>query len=162
MVSWWIISRFIAFRNLYFPMVMIWEFGMVIHTLAVSCLCHNHDDVIKMETFSALLTLCVANSQVTCEIPSQRPVTRSFDVFFGLHLNKRLSKQSWGWWFETPSRSRWRHLNDIKYKWRAKGTFSGFRCFISQQSIVREMRWLKSIVPKWNLTPEINGSKTHV
>ena len=26
-------------------------------------------------------------------------------------LNKRLSKQSWGWWFETPSRSLWRHCN---------------------------------------------------
>ena len=38
------------------------------------------------------------------EFPSQRPVTRSFDVFFDLHLNKRLSKQSRGWRFETPSR----------------------------------------------------------
>ena len=42
---------------------------------------------------------------------SQRPVTRSFDVFFDLRLNKRLSKQSWGWWFETPSRALWRHCN---------------------------------------------------
>ena len=42
---------------------------------------------------------------VTGEFPSQRPVTRSFDVFFDLRLNKRLSNQSWGWWFETPSRS---------------------------------------------------------
>ena len=56
-----------------------------------------------METFSALLALCVGNSPVTGEFPSQRPVTRSFDVFFHLCLNKRLSKQSWDWWFETPS-----------------------------------------------------------
>ena len=35
--------------------------------------------------------------------PTQRPVTRSFDVFFDLRLNKRLSKQPWGWWFETLS-----------------------------------------------------------
>ena len=62
-----------------------------------------------METFSALLALCVENSPVTGEFPSQRPVTRSFDVFFDLHLNKRLSKQSWGWWFETTSRPLWRH-----------------------------------------------------
>ena len=27
------------------------------------------------------------------EFPTQRPVTRSFDVFFDLRLNKRLSKQ---------------------------------------------------------------------
>ena len=65
-----------------------------------------------METFSALLALFVGNSPVTSEFPSQRPVTRSFDVFFDLRLNKRLSKQSWGWWFETPSRPLWRHRND--------------------------------------------------
>ena len=46
-----------------------------------------------METFSALLALCAGNSQVSSEFPSQRPVTRSFDVFFDLRPNKRLSKQ---------------------------------------------------------------------
>ena len=46
------------------------------------------------------------------KFPTQRPVTRSFDVFFDLRLNKRLSKQSWGWWSETPSSSLWRHRND--------------------------------------------------
>ena len=61
----------------------------------------------QMETFSALLALCAGNSPVTGEFSSQRPVTRSFDVFFDLRLNKRLSKQSWGWWFETPMRSLW-------------------------------------------------------
>ena len=45
------------------------------------------------------------------EFPTQRPVTRSFDVFFDLRLNKRLSKQTWGWWFETPSWSLWRQCN---------------------------------------------------
>ena len=45
------------------------------------------------------------------EFPTQRPVTRSFDVFFDLRLNKRLSKQPWGWWFETPSWSLWRQCN---------------------------------------------------
>ena len=44
------------------------------------------------------------------EFPTQRPVTQSFDVFFDLRLNKRLSKQPWGWWFETPSWSLWRHV----------------------------------------------------
>ena len=46
------------------------------------------------------------------EFPTQRPVTRSFDVFFDLRLNKRLSKQPWSWWFETQSLSLWRHCND--------------------------------------------------
>ena len=45
------------------------------------------------------------------EFTTQRPVTRSFDVFFDLRLNKRLSKQPWGWWFETPSWSLWRQCN---------------------------------------------------
>ena len=46
-----------------------------------------------METFSALLALSEGNSQVTCEFPSQRPVTQSFDVFFDLCLNEQLGKQ---------------------------------------------------------------------
>ena len=46
----------------------------------------------QMETFSALLALCAGNSPVHGEFPTQRPVTRSFDVFLDLRLNKRLSK----------------------------------------------------------------------
>ena len=65
----------------------------------------------QMETFSALLAICAGNSPVSGDFPAQRPVTRSFDVFFDLRLNKRLSKQWWGWWFETPSCSLWRHCN---------------------------------------------------
>ena len=45
------------------------------------------------------------------EFPAQRPVTRRFDVFFDLRPNKRLSKQLWGWWFETPSWSLWHQCN---------------------------------------------------
>ena len=65
----------------------------------------------QMETFSALLAICAGNSPVPGEFPAQRPVTRSFDVFFDLRLNKRLSKQSWGWWFEALSCPVWRHRN---------------------------------------------------
>ena len=65
----------------------------------------------QMEPFSALLAICAGNSPVTGEFIAQRPVTRSFGVFFDLRLYKRLSKQSSGWWFETPSRSLWRHRN---------------------------------------------------
>ena len=65
-----------------------------------------------METFSALLAICAGNSPVTGEFPAQRPVTWIFDVFFDLRLNKRLGKQSWGWWFETLWRPLWRHSND--------------------------------------------------
>ena len=69
----------------------------------------------QMETFSALLALCAGNSPVTGEFPAQRPVMRSFDVFFDLRLSKRLSKQSWGWWFEMPSHPLWCHCNYYTY-----------------------------------------------
>ena len=65
----------------------------------------------QMETFSALLALYAGNSPVPGEFPTQRPVTRSFDVYFDLRPNGRLSKQSWGWWFETASCPLWRHRN---------------------------------------------------
>ena len=69
----------------------------------------------QMETFSALLALCAGNSPVICEFLSQRPVTRTFDVFFGVRLIKRLSNQSRGRWFETPWRSLWRRNNSPVY-----------------------------------------------
>ena len=75
--------------------------------MSTSWWCHH------METFAALLAICAGNSPVPGEFPAQRPVTQSFDVFFDLRLNKRLSKQSWGWWFETLSRPLWRHSNVI-------------------------------------------------
>ena len=62
-----------------------------------------------METFSALLAICVGNSPVPGEFPAQRPVTQSFDVFFDL----RLSKQSWGWWFE---------IGQLIYPWHYRST----------------------------------------
>ena len=62
-----------------------------------------------METFSALLAIGAGNSPATGEFPSQSSVTRSFDIFLDLRRNKRLDKQPWDWWFETPSRSLWRY-----------------------------------------------------
>ena len=66
----------------------------------------------QMETFSALLAICAGNSPVSGEFPAQRPVTRSFDIFFDVRLIKRLSKHSRGWWFETLSHPLWRHPNE--------------------------------------------------
>ena len=78
----------------------------------------------QMETFSALLAICAGNSPVPGEFHTQRPVTRSFDVYFDLRPNKRLSKQLWGWWFETPSWSLWRHCNVPSELWVGDGGFS--------------------------------------
>ena len=67
----------------------------------------------QMETFSTLLALCVRNPPVTGESPSQRAVTRYYDVFLDLRLKKRLSKQSRRRWLETPSRSLCRRCNVV-------------------------------------------------
>ena len=87
-----------------------------------------------METFSALLALCAGISPVPGEFPTQRPVTRSFDVFSDLRPNKRLSKQSWDWWFETQSCPLWCHCNDHwpmhYYVWLRLGLSRLSRCLI--------------------------------
>ena len=67
----------------------------------------------QMETFSASLAICAGDSPVPGEFPTQRPVTRNFDVLFDLRLNKRLSKQWRGWWLETLSRPLWRHRSGL-------------------------------------------------
>ena len=92
--------------------------GMNLHWTA--CTCHWRIDVWKGN-----YTMASSNGDIfrvtgpLCgeftgpgEFPTQRPVTRSFDVFFDLRLNKLLNKQPWGWWFETPSSSLWRQCNE--------------------------------------------------
>ena len=102
---------------------------------------------------------CAGNSPVPGEFPTQRPVTRSFDVFFHLRLNKRLSKQWWGWWFETPSRPLWRHRNvGILSEWRIQ-----WNHYIHQQ-LCNGWLYLGEYVyryfaasPKWTATARYNG-----
>ena len=72
-----------------------------------------HDDVIKWKHFPRNWPLC-GEFTGPGEFPTQRPVTRSFDVLFDLRPNKRLSKQWRGWWFETLSRPFWRHRNEVE------------------------------------------------
>ena len=86
-------------------------------------------------TFSALLAFCAGYSPVPGEYPVQRPVTRSFDVFFDLRLNKRLSKQSWGWRFETLPRPLSRHSNDKCHRY---GTWVS--CLRIQQWIIHSCK----------------------
>ena len=104
----------------------------------------------QMEAFSALLAICAGNSPVPGEFPTQRPVTRSFDVFFDLRPNKRLSKQWRGWWFETQSCSLWRHCNDDCEN-AAHGTpnlFCPGRLKITQ-AVTRIQNWKTLIMSSW-------------
>ena len=95
----------------------------------------------QIETFSALMALWVGNSPVTDEFPSQRPVTRSFDVYIDLGLNKWLIKQSRRWWFETPSCPLWCHCNVIQV-WRIQ---TKLKCVF----VLRILIWNTCVV--WNL-----------
>ena len=82
----------------------------------------SNGDIFRL---TQLLALCAGNSLVTGEFPAQGPVTRSSDVFFDLRLNKWLSKQSWSWWFETPSLPLWRHCNaNFAFKYSTEPTIA--------------------------------------
>ena len=72
----------------------------------------------------------IPHSPVSGEFPTQRLVTWSFDVFFDLRVNKRLSKQWWGWWFETAESSLWRHCNDSCRKRLCDGFYEKWAQFL--------------------------------
>ena len=107
----------------------------------------------QMETFSALLAICAENSPVPGEFSTQRPVTRSFDVCFDLRPNKGLSKQLWGWWFETQSCPLWRHRNETQALPRPYGVIdmTGQKCVwrilcpIDKLLIRAENLWLRFV-----------------
>ena len=82
-----------------------------------------HDDVIKWKHFPRYWPFVRGIHRG----PIQRPVTRSFGVFCDLRPNKRLSKQWWGWWFETPSRPLWRHRNGF-HQQKTTGCADGQHC----------------------------------
>ena len=102
-----------------------------------------------METFAALLAIYAVSSPVTVEFTAQRPVTKSFDIFLDLRLNRRLNKQSWGyrliWYrahygvivntFSTVSRYRTRPYgkssNDFSRQ-RRETPFTNMNQFLSQ------------------------------
>ena len=129
---WW---RHHGFTKLVIDVLSLYQ--ILIHKFRVSMMCDIHIQYEwllplpmrrhQMETFSALLAICAANSPVDGEFPSQRPVTRSFDVFFDLRLNKRLSKQWWCWWFETQACPLWRHCN-AKWGFNERWTTMCLRC----------------------------------
>ena len=90
-----------------------------------------HDDVIKWKRFPRCWPFVMGNPPVTGGFPSQRDSNAGFDVFFNVCLNKRLNKQTRRWWFETPSRSLWRHCNF--YSPRAWLLFDGTSTVVSWQ-----------------------------
>ena len=66
---------------------------------------------LQMETFSALLAMCAGNSPVPVNSQHKGQWRGALMSSLIRALHKRLSKQSWGWWFETQSLPLWRHCN---------------------------------------------------
>ena len=80
--------------------------------------CFANDATVVSWYLPNMMTLSNGNifrvTDLLCgEFPTQSPVTRRFNVFFDLRLNKRLSKQSKDCWFQTPSYPLWRHSNEF-------------------------------------------------
>ena len=94
----------------------------------------------QMETFSALLTLCEGNPPVTGVFPSHRP--RSFNVFFDMRLNTGRR------WFETPSRSIWRHCNRRGAQGGDSWMFN--RTFISRKYVLMVHIYIHRCVVKYS------------
>ena len=76
-----------------------------------------HGDVIKCKHYPRHWPFVRGIDRSPVKFPSQRAVTRNFDVFFNLCLNERWNKQSWVRWFETSSRPLWRHSNVVLEVW---------------------------------------------
>ena len=70
-----------------------------------------HDDVNKWIHFSRYWPFVRGIHQSPVDSPHKGKWRRALMFSFDLRLSKRLSEQSWCWWFETPSRSLWRHGN---------------------------------------------------
>ena len=69
-----------------------------------------HDDVIKWKHFPRYWPF-VRGIHRSRWIPSTKASDAELWCFLWSAPDKRLSKQPWGWWFETPSWSLWRQCN---------------------------------------------------
>ena len=72
----------------------------------------NHDDVIKWKHFPCYWPFVPGIHRWSVNSPHKGQWHGALMFSLTCVLNKRLNKQYWGWWFETPSRSLWRHCNE--------------------------------------------------
>ena len=78
-------------------------------------------------------------------IPHIKASVAELCVFFDLRLNKRLSKQSWGWWFETLLRPFWHHCimaSNKKQQWhRIKNGSHFILCLMALPLLCVYLKW---------------------
>ena len=107
----WTLYWCYSFEKLYFLSFILHDYHSLVHWILSENLCFSSKTSEIMMTSSNDNIFRVTGplwGESTGGFLLQRPVTRSFDVFFDLRQNKRLSKLSW---FESPSRSIWRHCD---------------------------------------------------
>ena len=95
---------------------IMWNLWYCLSRINGPCFLWYHDDAIKWKHFPRNWPFVrgIHRSPVNSPHKGQWRGALMFSFFF--YLNKRLGKQSWGWWFETLSRSLWRHCNDKDVK----------------------------------------------
>ena len=88
-----------------------WQIGSYAAEASANIL--NHDDVIKWKHFPRYWPFVrgIHLSPVNSPLKGQWRRALLFPLICA--CIKRLSKESWGWWFETPTCSLWRHRNTI-------------------------------------------------
>ena len=72
----------------------------------------SHDDVVKWKHCSRYWPFVRGIQRSPVNYPHKGQLLGALTFYLIWALNKRLSKHSWSWWFETPLYSLWRHCND--------------------------------------------------
>ena len=109
--AWYVIYREAKWNMFYLEGSQIIEISHMIRVSLKSMMTTSNGNIFRITG-----PLCGEFTGDRC-IPSQRPVTWTFDVFLDLHLNKWLNKQPWNLWFEMLSRPLWRHCNAFSSSW---------------------------------------------
>ena len=113
----------------------------------------HHDDVIKWKHFPRNWPFVRGIHRTAVNSPHKGQWRGALMFFFDLHLNKRLSKQSWGWWFETLSGPLWRHCNVAPGRCSCNIAFAVSN--VHQRYISRHFMWncshVNAIRPHWRL-----------
>ena len=116
------------------------------------CFCIQFSSVIaimtsSIEIFTALLAICVGNSPITGEFPSQRPVTRNLDVLIYAWTNGWINNRDAG----DLRRVLWRHCNAVAFSFNfhqllhCKCEWFHFSCLCDINQGFLQMLWAHRI-----------------
>ena len=93
-------------RSLWYPRLTMFDVFIFSQFICLTSIRKMNDDVIKRKQFPLYWPFVRGIHRSPVNSPHAE-----LWCFLDLRLSKRLGKQSWGWWFETPSPSLWRHCN---------------------------------------------------